>query len=105
MGWEWGEDLSPRDNARFATTYTVAILLASLVVFTGIDPLKVTMTSMALAVVILPLVLLPLMVIMNDEKYLHNHRNGWISDTIGFITLAAAIVLAIVAIPLEILGG
>lgn len=104
FGCEWGVDLSPRDNARFATTYTVLALLTSLVTFIGIDPLKLTMMSMALAVVILPLVLLPLLVIMNDEKYMKEHRNGWISNTIGFVTLVAAIALSLAAIPLEMKG-
>ena len=105
FGWEWGEDLSPKENARFASTYTLIIILASLLVFTGLDPLKVTMFSMALAVVILPLVLLPLLVIMNDERYLKDDRNGWISNSVGIVALVVAIVMSVVAIPLELLGG
>ena len=105
MGWEWGEDLSPNRNARFASTYTLIIILASLLVFTGLDPLKITMFSMALAVVILPLVLLPLLVIMNDERYLKSDRNGWISNSVGVIALLVAIVMSVVAIPLEFLGS
>jgi Mn2+/Fe2+ NRAMP family transporter len=105
FGWEWGEDLPPKDNARFAATYTLFILFASLVTFTGIDPLRVTLFSMAMAVVILPLVIAPLLVIMNDEKYCKGQRNGWISNTVGVVTMVAAIVLAVVAIPLEIIGG
>jgi Mn2+/Fe2+ NRAMP family transporter len=105
FGWQWGEDLPPRDNARFATTYSVMILITSLVTFLGFDPLKLTMFSMALAVVILPIVILPLLVIMNDERYLKRHTNGWFSNTMGIITLVASIVLSIVAIPLEIAGG
>jgi Mn2+/Fe2+ NRAMP family transporter len=105
FGWEWGEDLPPNKNARFASTYTLLILLASLLVFTGLDPLRLTMMSMGFAVVILPLVVMPLLVIMNDEKYLKANRNGWISNTVGFAALIAAIVMSVVAIPLEILGG
>lgn len=105
FGWEWGEDLSPKNNARFAMTYTTIIVLSALLTFTGIDPLKITLMSMAFAVVILPLVLAPMLVIMNDRKYMKEHRNGWLANTIGVITLAASIVLCIVAIPLEIMGG
>lgn len=105
LGWEWGEDLSPKDNTRFASTYTVMILLTSLLVFTGIDPLKLTMMSMVFAIMILPLVLLPLLVIMNDEKYMREERNGWISNTVGVITLILAIVMAIAGIPLQVMAG
>ena len=105
FGWKWGEDVAPRDDARFASTYTLIILASSLLTFAGLDPLKLTMFSMALAVVILPLVVGPLLIIMNDEKYVQEHRNGWISNTAGVITLITAIVLCVVAIPLEILAG
>ena len=63
------------------------------------------MMSMVLAVVILPLVLAPLLVIMNDERYLQNDRNGWISNTVGIVALLAAIVMALAALPLQIMGG
>ena len=105
FGWEWGEDLPPRNNARFATTYTVFIAGASIPTFIGFDPLKVTMFSMAMAVVILPFVIIPLLVIMNDQKYLKQERNGWCSNTVGVIAVLTAIVLAAVAIPLDIIGG
>ena len=105
LGWEWGEDLSPKNNSRFASVYTVMTLLASLLVFTGLDPLKLTMMSMVFAVVILPLVLLPMLVIMNDEKYMREHRNGWISNTVGFATLLISLVISITGIPLQIIGG
>jgi NRAMP (natural resistance-associated macrophage protein)-like metal ion transporter len=105
FGWDWGENLSPRNNARFASTYTGFILLASLVTFTGFDPLKITMLSMALAVVVVPLVIMPMLVIMNDEHYMKDKRNGWISNTVGALALMAAIVLAVVSIPLVIVGG
>ncbi len=105
FGWEWGEDVPPKKNARFATTYTVFIALAMLLVVTGIDPLKTTMFSMAMATVILPLVVLPLLVILNDEKYLKEERNGWLSNSVAVLALVAAFVLCMVAIPLEIAAG
>jgi Mn2+/Fe2+ NRAMP family transporter len=105
FGWEWGEDLPPKESSRFAFTYTVFIALASLLAFSGVDPLKLTMWTMAMVVMILPLVVGPLLVIMNDEKYLQDHRNGWISNTVGVLTLAGAIVMALLAIPFQIMGG
>ncbi|MBE9020878.1 divalent metal cation transporter, partial [Chroococcidiopsidales cyanobacterium LEGE 13417] len=44
-------------------------------------------------------------VLMNDDRYVGRHRNGWISNTVVIFTIGLAFVLAIVAIPLEILGG
>ena len=42
FGWRWGENLRPRDAARFSATYTVVLPLAALVIVSGIDPLKLT---------------------------------------------------------------
>lgn len=60
---------------------------------------------MALTVVILPLVLLPFLILLNDESYVGPHRNGWINNSVVIFMIALVIVLAIAAIPLEILGG
>ncbi len=105
FGWEWGEDLAPKKNARFAAVYTGFVLLAAAVTFTGIEPLKLTLFTMVLTVVILPILLLPMIVLMNDEKFLGDHRNGWLSNTVGAIVVIVTIILSIVAIPLQILGG
>ncbi|MBV8519806.1 MAG: Nramp family divalent metal transporter [Acidobacteria bacterium] len=105
FGWTWGEDLPPKDDARFAMVYTVFPILAAAVTFSGIDPLKLTLFSMALTVVILPILLLPMIVLMNDEKFLKSHRNGWLSNAVGVVVVVVAIVLSVVAIPLELIGG
>lgn len=105
FGWNWGESLHPQEAARFSMVYTVFVFLASLLMVVGIDPLQLTLFSMALTAVILPIALLPFLVLMNDREYLGDHCNGWISNSVVVFTIALAFVLAIVAIPLEILGG
>lgn len=84
---------------------TVAVLLASLIVLSGIDPLKLTGLSMALTAATLPLAIVPFLVLMNDENYVREHRNGWISNAVVLLVIGLAFVLAVVTIPLEILGG
>ena len=71
----------------------------------GIDPLQLTLFSMALTAVILPIAILPFLVLMNDQEYVGEYRNGWLSNSVVIFVIALAFVLAIVAIPLEILGG
>lgn len=105
FGWNWGENLKPKDAARFSLVYTVFIFLASLLMVIGIDPLQLTLFSMAITAVILPPVFVPFLVLMNDKLYVGKYRNGWISNTVVVFTIALAFVLAIVAIPLEIIGG
>jgi len=105
FGWNWGENLAPKANARFATVYTGAILLATCVTLIASDPLKLTLFSMALTVVILPLLLLPMIMLMNDRKFLKEHRNGWLSNTMGVVIVVTALILSILAIPLQLIGG
>lgn len=105
FGWNWGETLHPKEAARFSFVYTVFVFLASLLMVVGIDPLQLTLFSMALTAVILPLTIIPFLVLMNDRSYVGDHCNGWISNTITIFTIVLTFVLAIVAIPLEVLGG
>ncbi|MEH2313113.1 MAG: Nramp family divalent metal transporter [Nostoc sp.] len=105
FGWNWGESLKAKDAARFSLIYTVFVFLASLLMVFGIDPLQLTLFSMAITAVILPPVIIPFIVLMNDESYVGKYRNGWISNSVVIFTIALTFVLAIVAIPLEIVGG
>lgn len=105
FGWNWGENLHPREAARFSSVYTVFVFLAPLLIVLGIDPLQLTLFSMALTTVVLPITIVPFLVLMNDPSYVGKYRNGWIGNSVVIFTIALAFVLAIVAIPLEILGG
>ena len=105
FGWNWGEDLDPRKDARFSLTYTVAILAAALLILFGVDPLKLTLLTMVINAAVLPFIAIPFLLLMNDRKLLGKHANGWISNTVTIVTLALALVLAVVSIPLMIVGG
>jgi Mn2+/Fe2+ NRAMP family transporter len=105
FGWNWGESLPPRKAARFSATYTLFIFLAALPNVFGVDPLKLTIFTMALTAVILPLVIVPFLILMNDEKYLGEHRNGFVGNAVVIFVIALAFVIAVVAIPLEVIGG
>jgi Mn2+/Fe2+ NRAMP family transporter len=105
FGWKWGENIKPSQAARFSLVYTIAILLAGLLIFTGIDPLKLTVFSMALTALSLPVTVVPLLIVMNDPRYLGENVNHWIANAaVLFISLLACVV-AIVAIPLQIAGN
>ena len=105
LGWNWGENLPPRDDARFAMAYTVLLLLASLFSLVGLDPLKLTEISMALTAASLPIGTFPFLILMNDREYLGDHTNGHLSNAVVLVISAISAVLAIVSIPLEIMGG
>jgi Mn2+/Fe2+ NRAMP family transporter len=104
FGWNWSENLKPHQDARFAAAYTLAIPAAALVVL-FFDPLKLTMLAMALNAVIAPLIVFPLLILMNDKMYLRQYTNGRIANTLVAIVVVLACVVGIVALPLEMIGG
>jgi Mn2+/Fe2+ NRAMP family transporter len=105
LGWTWGIDKKRRDVSRFVAAFTLMLLLAVAIAALGVDPLRVTLISVALTVVIMPAVVLPFLVLMNEEEYAGQHTNGPIGNgLLALLTILGAL-MAIVVIPLEILGG
>jgi Mn2+/Fe2+ NRAMP family transporter len=105
FGWEWTEDAKPREHARFSLTFTACVVLATVPIALGVDVLKLTNLSMALTAASLPVTVFPLLVLMNDRAYLHRHRNRWPGNlALGALALLS-LVLLVVALPLQILGG
>jgi Mn2+/Fe2+ NRAMP family transporter len=105
FGWKWGENIKPRQAARFSLMYTLAIVLAGLLIFTGIDPLKLTIFSMALTALSLPVTVVPLLILMNDREYLGDNINHWVANAAVLFVSVLACIVALVAIPLQILGS
>jgi Mn2+/Fe2+ NRAMP family transporter len=105
LGWNWSKNLRPSQDARFSLVYTIAIVAATPIIVLGFDPLKVTNMSMAFNALISPLIVFPLLFLMNDDAYLKKHRNGHFTNVVTVILILIAFTLAIVAIPLQIFGG
>jgi Mn2+/Fe2+ NRAMP family transporter len=105
FGWSWGANKPRRDAARFTSAFTIVLAASLLVSLVGFDPLRLTLISVALTVVIMPAVVLPFLVLMNDEQYVKTHTSGAIGNaSLAALTIAGA-VMAVVVIPLELIGG
>jgi Mn2+/Fe2+ NRAMP family transporter len=105
FGWNWSKNTKPGDEARFSLCYTLVILLAAIITFCGLDPLKLTVLSMALTAATLPIAITPFLLLMNDEHYVQDHGNRWFSNLVVITISILACILAIVTIPLEIFGS
>jgi Mn2+/Fe2+ NRAMP family transporter len=105
FGWNWSENQPPKKEARFSLVYTIAILVGALIVVTGIDPLQLTILSMVLTAATLPISIVPFLVLMNDKYYVKEHGNGWFSNAVLCLIIALALLVTLVAIPLQIFGG
>jgi Mn2+/Fe2+ NRAMP family transporter len=105
FGWNWSENQRPLDEARFSTAYTVTVMLGAVATMIGIDPLKLTIFSMAVTAATLPVSIVPFLFLMNDYSYVRGYRNSWFSNTVVILIIGLAFVLAVVSIPLQIFGG
>jgi Mn2+/Fe2+ NRAMP family transporter len=105
LGWNWGENVKPRDAARFAVTYTLALIVATLPAALGVDPLKLTNISMVLSAAMLPVATLPFLVLMNDPTYVGRHTNGRLANAVVLLVVVLACVLAVASLPLQLVGG
>ena len=105
FGWNWGENLRPRDAARFSVTYMGALVVAGTPVALGVDPLRVTNLAMVLNAALLPLAVMPFLVLMNDREYVGEHVNGRLGNAFVLLVTALACVLALASLPLELAKG
>ena len=105
FGWPWGANRPRRSATQFSAAFTVVLLIALAIAVLGFDPLRMTMICVGLTVVIMPALVLPFLVLMNDEKYVKGHTNGPLRN--GFLALLTIVgaLMALVVVPLEILGG
>lgn len=105
FGWNWGVEKKRRDVARFSATMIALLVLGAAIALPGFEPMRLTAISLAMTVMIMPLVVLPFLVLMNDERLVKRHTSGPIGN--GF--LAALVMLgalfAVIIVPLEIFGG
>jgi Mn2+/Fe2+ NRAMP family transporter len=105
FGWTWGANRPRRDAARFSVAFTLILLIAVAIALLGFDPLRLTMISLALTVIILPALVLPFIVLMNDEQYLKQHTSGVAGNVFLAVLTVLSALFALVVVPLEIFGG
>jgi Mn2+/Fe2+ NRAMP family transporter len=105
FGWQWSEDLPPKEDPGFSLSYSIFVLLAAIPVVAGADPLKLTIFTMALTALSLPVAVVPFLFLMNDERYVEEFRNGIISNTAVLLIIGLSFILALVSLPLQIFGS
>ncbi|MFF5113126.1 NRAMP family divalent metal transporter [Streptosporangium sp. NPDC000509] len=102
FGWQWGKFVRPRDAARFHAVVLAVVIVATALILTTIDPIKVTEYSLVFAAAALPLTYLPVLMISNDPDYMGDRVNGRLSNALGTAYMVLLLVVAVAAIPLMI---
>ena len=102
-GWPWGKTKRPRDAARFALSWIAIFVLASVLIATGIDPVKVVEYSIVFSVVVLPFSYFPVLMVARDPRIMGEHANGRLANGLGWFYLVTITLTAIAALPLFVL--
>lgn len=102
FGWPWGKLQPPRQAPRFHMVVIVTVVGAVLVLWTGVDPIKVTEFSLIFSAAALPLTYLPVLAIASDPEYMGDSTNGRIRNLLGTVFLIVVSAAALAAIPLMI---
>jgi len=105
FGWPWSENLRPGKDSRFASSYTVFLFFAALIIVIGVDPLALTNISMVLTAASLPVTVVPLLVLMNDRTLLRRYVNGPFANTALVVLALMSVVVLVAALPLQLTGG
>ena len=107
FGWEWGRHKKPWEAPRFTLAWLGFMLLALLIVLTGVDVMQLVEYAVLFSIVVLPLTYLPLMLLAGDKSYMGQYANKWLAKGLGWTYFAIVCAAAIAAIPLYLLtsGG
>jgi Mn2+/Fe2+ NRAMP family transporter len=107
FGWEWGRHDKPWDAPRFTIAWIVMLLLAMLIVLTGVDVMSLVQYAVLFSIIVLPLTYLPLLLLAGDKSYMGKHANKWFANTLGWAFFVIICAAAVAAIPLYLLtsGG
>jgi manganese transport protein len=107
FGWQWGKYVRPKDASLFHLVVIVAIVGATAIGFTTLDPVEVTEYSIVLSAAALPLTYFPILVVANDPTYVGGSTNSRVLNALGFTYLVILLLVSLATIPLMILtkGG
>jgi Mn2+/Fe2+ NRAMP family transporter len=103
FGWPWGKRLRPSQAPEFHVATMIVLLAGTMLVLTTIDPIQLTLVSVVLSAVAIPLTYFPILVVANDQAYLGEKANGPVRNLLGGLLLVAIVLAALAALPLLLL--
>jgi manganese transport protein len=105
FGWDWGKKGRPHQAPLFHLGYLVMFLLAVALAYTHVDPVRLTILTMAAAAVALPFTFLPLLIVANDADYMGEQRNTRGVNAVAIVILALLCCVTLAAVPLFVMTG
>jgi NRAMP (natural resistance-associated macrophage protein)-like metal ion transporter len=105
FGWESGVGKRFRDAPAFFSIYTFVLFLGALVVLLpGLDLIPVIVGSQYLQGLLLPIVLVFMVLLVNDQRIMGRHRNGRVANVLAWGALGIVVVLDAILIGVGLLS-
>lgn len=105
FGWEAGMNRNFREAPVFVGLYAGLIITAALVIlFPGIPLVPVMFFSQVLNGILLPVVLIFMLLLINDERIVGPYRNSAILNAVAWITVIAMIILSLLLVVTTAMG-
>ena len=106
FGWESGVGKRFQDAPAFFSIYTFVLAIGALVVLIpGIDLIPVIIGSQNLQGLLLPIVLVFMVLLVNDERLMGRHRNGRIANVLAWSAVGLVVVLDAVLLGVSALSA
>ena len=94
FGWESGVGKPFRDAPSFYTIYTFVLLVgAAVVLLPGLDLVPLLLATQNLQGLLLPVVLVFLVLLVNDERLLGRYRNGRLANVLAWTAVGVVVAL------------
>jgi Mn2+/Fe2+ NRAMP family transporter len=105
FGWESGVDKRFQDARPFFGIYTFVLGIGALVVLIpGLDLLPLIVASQNLQGLLLPVVLVFMILLVNDERIMGRYRNGRLLNVVAWAAIGLVIALDAVLLGVTALG-
>ncbi|MFL5778666.1 MAG: Nramp family divalent metal transporter [Chloroflexota bacterium] len=105
FGWESGVDNRFGDARAFFSIYTFVLVVgAAVVLIPGLDLLPVILASQYLQGLLLPIVLVFMVLLVNDDRLMGRHRNGRVANILAWTAVGLVTALDLVLLGTAFLG-
>ena len=105
FGWESGVGKRFGDAPAFFSIYTFVLAIGALVVLIpGLDLIPIIVGSQYVQGLLLPIVLVFMVLLVNDERLMGRHRNGRVANVLAWAAVGLVVVLDSVLIGVGVLG-
>jgi Mn2+/Fe2+ NRAMP family transporter len=106
FGWESGVGKRFSDAPAFFSIYTFVLVVGALVVLVpGLDLIPVIVGSQNLQGLLLPIVLVFMVLLVNDERLMGRHRNGRVANVLAWAAVGLVVVLDAILLGVTALGA